>query len=245
MSFFANMFGGNGQGQQQQQPQGQQPSQQQQQQQQPANGNGNPQNPGNTNPNEPGDPTEMFSKIWDNGQQQEDQSPQFRLDEKILSDVAGKLDFMQGIDQGLMQKALAGDVQSLIDLMTQSQRNQYKQTVQHMGLLTGNFVDQHSAHQSKRVPSMIRDEMVMGTLTDNGNAQYAPHVRKQLAATAKQFQAAHPDASPAQIAQMAKDYFRSVNEGLNGKSQEQQANNQQKPQATDWDAYFGQEANSF
>ena len=197
-------------------------------------GNGNNQNsqqPKETNP------LDSFSKMWDNPGSEADTPPAYALDPKVLTDIAGKQDFMQGIDPELMTKAQSGDVQSMFQVMQAMSRGVYARSLEHGGMLTDKFVGAREAHSGKGLGGRVRKELTEHALSDTPNYQH-PVVRKQLNQVAEQLQRQHPDASPKEIANMAKSYITELASALNPKDE---TATKQKPGAqteTDWDKYW-------
>lgn len=250
MSFLQSLFGGQGQQQQQQQPNGQQQQQNQPQGQTngqpPANGQAPANNPaqgGNVNgTNTPVDPVEFYNKMWQNNpNQQSEAPPKLAIDSDTLSKVSSQIDFTQGIDPQLVQKATSGDINSLMQLMNAVSQNTYRTAMQHQSAVTDAFVGQREEFFGKKIPSVIRDELTMNSISSS--AQKAPaFVKQQLSEIAKKMQAANPDASPEEIATAARQYVADLSKAVNGDSNQGQAQSQQRQEAVDWDAYF--ESNS-
>lgn len=199
--------------------------------------NGNNQNTGNQQ-----QPVgiDRFTKMWDTPEGQQEQAPAFSLDPKILGDVAGSQDFMQGIDPELMQKATSGDIQSLMQLMQKVAQNSYAKSLEHGSTLTDKFVTAREGYGSKQLGSKVRKELTATGLSSIPNSNH-PVVRKQLAQTAEQFQKTHPDATPQEIITMTLDYFKELTSALG--PQDANGNNKAKPNAEErgeefWAEFF-------
>lgn len=244
------------------------PNQQQQQpnQQQPQ-GNGQPTNgmhsptggnnePGGVNNPGPGnnvqnagngseaDPFANYAKMFDNSGTETDTPPAFAIDPKVLGDIAGKQDFMQGLDPQLMQRATSGDTAALMEIIQASSRNAYRTAIEHGGMLTDKFVGAREAHSAKGLGSRVKQELTTHALSDSPT-QMHPVVRQQLTEIASRLSKQHPDAAPGEIAKMAKDYISQLSQALNPQDPNATANNQQgnKPVERDaeyWDKYFEQ-----
>lgn len=217
-------------------PQGsQQPAQQSQQGQQP-NGNTTP-NSNVNGSNQQVDPMAAYDKMFTNDPNKApDVAPSFSIDPKVLDTVSGSMDFTQGVDPQIMQKAMSGDMQSFMEIMNHVGRQAYRQSLTHSSSLTDKFVGMREEFSGKKLPGMVREELTIGELTGNSGTTSVT-ARKQLVEIAKRYQAANPDASPQQVAAAAKQYVADLYNSINPEaSQQQQKSNQS--QGTDWDAYF-------
>lgn len=203
--------------------------------------NGQPTPNSNVNgSNEIPDPMAAYAKMWDTPQGQQDAPPSLNLDSKILDQVAGNMDFMQGVDPELMQKAQTGDMQAIMQMMNAVARNAYRTSLQHSSALTDKFVGVREESFSKRVPNVVREELTLNTLNGGDTSGMSPTARKQLAVIAKQFQAQNPDASPSEVAAAAKKYVSDLYMQLNPQAAGGQAaggSQQQSNEPFDWDKW--------
>lgn len=250
-------FGRQQQQQQQPQPSGQQAAPNGQQQQQPT-GQGQPngqqqapgqgqQSTGQPTPNNqvngsntPVDPLAAYQAMWQNNTNQEEAPPSLTLDNKVLDQVTGSMDFTKAIKPEVLQRAMSGDSQAMVEMMNEIGRQAYRSALQHNSTLTDKFVSMREDHQfNKRVPSMVRDELTLGALTGADGQKMSPVARQQLAEIAKRYQRANPDASPSEVAAAAKKYVEDIYQAINpNASSQQQQNQQQQPAEVDWDKYF-------
>lgn len=248
MSFFS--FGNKPQApQQQQNPANNTPNNnnvqngQNNQQQQPGQP-GQPNNP-NAKVNEPANPLDVYSKMFDNPSNTE-AAPSFSIDPKVMDQVVGSQDFMQGVDPELMQKATSGDTQALLQLINHSTRNAYRAAIEHGGVLTDKFVGAREQHSQKGFSSRVKQELTTNALSKTPNFQH-PVVRKQLTEVAQRLQSQHPDASPEEIAEMSKDYLTQLAGALNPEDPSKKGGN--KPEAEErgedyWNNFFAADQNN-
>ena len=262
MSFLSSIKNFATGGQQQQSNGSQQQQQQQQQPQGGQNGNNLPTGQGQqfdpnaspANPNQqvngsntPVDPSDLWNKMWDttNDGEKAQTPPQLNIDPSILNEVSGKLDFMQGVDPALMQKATSGDAQALIDIMQHVARGAYRNSLSHSGKLTNEFIGQREAFSGQKLPSLIKSQLTDSLLQGEGG-KAPPFVQKQMQDLAKRMQQANPDATPAQVKQSVQEYIQQLyqfaggGQGSNGGQSDQ---NQNVQQGTDWDKWFGGSGN--
>jgi hypothetical protein len=194
----------------------------------PNGGNQNTQNQG------PADPMAPWAKMFDNPSTDTDTPPSFSIDPKVMDEVVGKQDFMKGINPELMQKALAGDAQSMMEIMHTASRNAYRTAIEHGGVLTDKFVGAREAHGSKNLGSRVKEELTQHALSDTPNFQN-PVVKKQLTQIAKLLSQQHPDASHQEIAKMSRDYLQDLVKVI---TPEDKSANQQAKGEVNWDNFF-------
>jgi hypothetical protein len=243
MGIFDTMFGGNkqpAQGQQQP-PQGQQaPTGQQGQTNPPAQQSANPAAPTNVDgSNTPADPTAVYAKMWENSTNKPDVAPSLRIDGKVLDDVSSSLKFSRNAPPELMQKAMSGDMQSMVDLMEWNAQQAYKHAMQHQSALTDQFVGQREEFQQKGFGKAVQQELTMNSLFGGETGKALPdYAKRQFSDAAKRFAAANPDASPQEVAEATKEYFRnmaSLAGGSPSNGQQQEQNTQAR--TVDWDSW--------
>lgn len=187
----------------------------------------------------PQDPMDAYIKMFDNSSVKNEVAPQFSLDDGVLDSVANNLDFMQGIDPELMQKATSGDINSIMQLMQASNRNAYKTIMKHQSGLTDKFIGLREQHNDKNFSSKIRGELTVNELSANSGQQH-PVVRTQLIEIAKKMQQQNPDASPQEIARASKEYVNDLYKAMNpGSGTAQNDNSNGKNSApVNWDTFF-------
>jgi len=210
--------------------------------QQPAQGmqpNGSPTPNSNVNgTNQQTDPMAAYATMFTNNtDKQGEVAPSFSIDPKVLDQVSGGMDFMQGADPAVMQKALGGDMQAFMDIMNHVGRSAYKSSLQHSSSLTDKFVGMREEFSGKRLPSMVREELTMGEIAGNSGST-SPVVRQQLVEIAKKYQAANPDASPQQVAAAAKQYVADLFGAINPESSPEAKAKAAQPREVNWDTYF-------
>lgn len=233
MDFFKQSAQTATQQQQQQQPQNQNIQQQPNiQQQQPGTGVANASNAGT---NEPQDPLKIYENLFDNKNTQEDKAPTFSIDPKVMDQVVGSQDFTKGINPELFQKAMQGDQQAFFEMMNNVGRNAYRNAIEHGGMLTDRFVGAREAHSSKGLSGKVREELTTHALGNVPNFKN-PVVKAQLTEVAKRLQSQHPDAAPAEIAEMAKDYITKLASALNPTDPKAQEASQNVE--VDWNKFF-------
>lgn len=230
----------------------QQPNQQPANPNQPSNINGGdlnqppaPKTPDQTNPNNPGksgeNPLDTYAKLFHNAAaNSEIQAPSFSLDPKVIADVSSKMNFTQGVNPELVQKATSGDAGAMIELIQEVGRNSYRAALEHSTKLTDTHLTQRSDFESKRLAKGVKQQLTSDALSSSDNTNYNhPVVRAELNRIAESFAASpeYADAPPQQIAQAAKKYFQDIQEALHP-SQTTKAGKASQEEGFDYVAYL-------
>lgn len=198
---------------------------------------GQQQNPqGNQQQQQPQNPLDSFMSLWDNtNQQQQEAPPSFNLNPEEVKKISSSMRFTDGISQEQFQQAMSGDQQAFFAMMDHVGRQAYATALQHGGALTDRFVGARSEYENKKVPSQVKKELVSANLQSAVNVQH-PVIRKELTRIAEAMHAQNPDASPAEIAQAAVDYFSQISQAMTGQQQQEQQSKGDQP--VDWDKFF-------
>ena len=176
-----------------------------------------------TNPNSPAktdeNPLDLYAKMFQNAATASDiQAPSFSLDPKIIADVSSKMNFTQGINPELVQKANSGDAAAMIELIQEVGRNSYRAALEHTTKLTDTHLNQRADFDSKKLAKGVKQQLTSDALSSSDNANLNhPVVRAELNRIAQSFAASpeYADASPQQIAAAAKKYMQDVHEAIN------------------------------
>ncbi len=176
-----------------------------------------------TNPNSPAktdeNPLDLYAKLFQNAATASDiQAPSFSLDPKIIAEVSSKMNFTQGINPELVQKANGGDAAALVELMQEVGRNSYRAALEHTTKLTDTHLTQRADFDGKKLVKGVKQQLTSDALgsSDNANLNH-PVVRAELNRIAQTFAASpeYADASPQQIASAAKKYMQDLQEAMN------------------------------
>ena len=160
-------------------------------------------------------PLDTYKKVMEDAAKNSDaQAPSFKLDPKVLSDVSSKMDFTSGVNPELMQKALAGDAQSLLQVIQSTSQNAYRASLEHASSLTDTFLNQRSTFENQKINSGVRDQLTQQSLSSAPNYDH-PVIKQELNRVAAQFAKANPDQSPAEIAKAAQKYIQDLSAALN------------------------------
>lgn len=167
-------------------------------------------------PTEPASPLDKFTSIWNNPTNEDGtpkpartdnlQAPLFNFDTAKITDSASKLDFTSSIDPALAQKALAGDVAALMDVINQATRN----AVVGVTVSQGNLVNQAVRTNNDRIVASLPEHINKTRLleSDSDNPVFSHPAAQPLVHSLKQmFFAKDPSASPATINKQVSDYL--------------------------------------
>ena len=162
-------------------------------------------------------PFDGYQKMFDNAATNSDiQAPSFSLDPKVIADVSSKMNFTQGINPELVQKATDGDAASMIQLIQEVGRNAYRASLEHTTKLTDTHLGQRSEYEGKKLRSGVREQLTNEALSTNPNYNH-PVIKSELNRIAKQFAGSneYADASPQQIADAARQYLNDLHSAMN------------------------------
>ncbi|EKD22466.1 MAG: hypothetical protein ACD_86C00001G0002 [uncultured bacterium] len=184
----------------------------------------------------PVNPLDAYKKMYENANTNSDiQAPTFKIDSKVLGEVSSSMDFTKGIQPDLMEKALSGDVKSLLGVIQQVGRNSYSASLEHATALTDTHLGQRADFENKRVNAGVRKELTSNELSTAPNYSH-PVIKAELNRVADMFAKANPDSSPQEIAKAAQEHLMQISQALSPvKSQEQQ--NADKGEV-DWSKYL-------
>jgi len=176
-----------------------------------------------TNPNSPAktdeNPLDLYAKLFQNAATASDiQAPSFSLDPKIIAEVSSKMNFTQGVNPELLQKASGGDASAMIELIQEVGKNSYRAALEHTTKLTDTHLGQRAEFESKKLVKGVKQQLTSDALGSSDNANFNhPVVRAELNRVAETFAASpeYADASPQQIANAAKKYMQDIHDAMN------------------------------
>jgi hypothetical protein len=165
------------------------------------------------------------------------QAPSFDLPSDAVGDLAKSQDFLAGLPQNVMEGLESGDKQAFLHAIEFASRNAYASAMQHLPKVTDAYLKQKSEYDSGLVKTAIRSELTTQELAQEVNYQN-PVIRNEMNRIASSLQARHPDASPKEIAEAAKDYMRQLSKAF-GNGEVEQSNKGKPSTDTNWDDFFG------
>ena len=190
-------------------------------------------------PTEPVNPLDSYKAMLENANKPAEPSdtPSFSLDGKVLDEVGGKLNFTQGVNPDLLQKATGGDAGAMVALMNTVAQNAYKAALQHNTALTDTHLNTRAEHEKKLVDGAVKSSLISNELASVPNANH-PVVKQELVRIAQALAKENPDATPSQIKEEAVRYLNTVYSALNPKQQDTPSQTQTAGQVQDWEAFL-------
>lgn len=195
--------------------------------------------PANNQP--PANPLDAFANLFDTSKDKPNVPPSFTLPDDALNKVVEAQNFTQGVPQDLMQKALSGDPQAMLQAMNATAQQAYRAALAHGSTLSDQYINTRLTHERGVVQGDIKNVMTSAELFNLGQGAQHQTVRDSMTATAQRLQALNPDASPQQIATMTKQYYTEMANAINGTPNNQSNANGQNGQQEnfDWGKYLG------
>lgn len=224
------------QNQNQNQNQGNNRQQQQQQNNQNQNDSNNPENRQNV--------FDAYDGLWKDAPiKPEDKLPDFKVEDKLLNDTAGKLDFIGGLDEETMEginTAFGENAKYIFAAINHAARKNYATSLSHGALLTDKYLKHKSGFDQKGLSKAIREHTTLSRVGSHKAAQNNPFVKETLQMIAQRLATKHPDATEEWIEQKTLEFFDNMNGALNPTEQETEADKQKKPggQDFDWDNWL-------
>lgn len=188
-------------------------------------------------PVEPVNPLDVYKNMFDTSKNAaEDVAPAFKLDDKVLNEVSGRLQFASGVNPELMQRAQGGDVNALIEMMNVVAQNAYKAAISHGTALTDTHLNSRAEYEKKTLGSKVKEQLISSQLADVPNANH-PVVKAELARIASMLAKQNPDASAEQIKTEAVRYLKEVQAAMNPTTESQQTQ-KTAGEVDDWEAFL-------
>lgn len=186
----------------------------------------------------PANPLDAYKKMFDNAANASGTAaPEFKLDPTVLSKVSSGMDFTKGVQPELVQKALAGDVASLMEVIKSVGQNSYRASIEHNTALTDSFINQRGAYEQQQLNSGVKQQLTQNELSNTPNYSH-PVIKQELNRIAAQYARANPDASPQDIAKAAQTYINELHTAMNPATNQQGNNTQGGAGEMDWSKYL-------
>lgn len=179
-------------------------------------------------------PLDVYKKLYEDANKNSDiEAPSFKLDSKILNEVASSMDFTKGIQEDLITQALSGDAKALLEVIKSVGRNAYSASLEHTTALTEAYLAKRQDYEKKRLDEGIRTRLTEEALSSTPNYSH-PVLKAELNRIASMIAKQNPDASPAAIAKQAQEHLLTLASALNGEIKEQP----QEQKEMDWTKYL-------
>lgn len=184
----------------------------------------------------PANPLDVYAKLFqDAANGTPSAPPALRISPDVLNNVTQNMNFTDGIDPELMQKATNGDAKAMIDIIQAVGRNSYRAAMDHGTALTDTFINQRQGFDNTRVAAGVRQQLTQAELANTPNYNH-PVVKAELNRVAAQFARANPDMSPAEVAKTAQEYINNLSLALNPQKPDTQ--NSESTGELDWSKYL-------
>ena len=193
-------------------------------------------------------PLDVFADLWKPVEVKEGQvakpalgDPYITFDQNKIHEAARKIDFTQGIPADIISKAAAGGedgVRALLDAV-----NQVARTVQAQGSLTSANIAESSLQKagsrfSSLVPDLVRSNCISDAIRTDNPIFSNPAAAPMLKMFEQQLITKYPDATSAQITELAKNYMTSFAESINPKQPAPDNKGQITGDNVDWESFF-------
>ena len=158
---------------------------------------------------EPINPLDAYAKIFENANKEDEGPPAFNVDNKVLDEVSGKMNFISQANPELLQKAQSGDTSAIIELIQEVGRNAYKSALHHTTALTDAHLTRRGEFEKATLSKNVKDTLTNEALSSIPNSNH-PVVRAELRRIAENLARQHPDAPASEIARDTQKYFAAV-----------------------------------
>lgn len=189
----------------------------------------------------PLDEFEGLFKIQDNKDDPEKNltAQLFDFDQDKMGKAAESLNFVQGIDEEVIGKAMQGDQRAFMQVLNRAAQNAFLQGTQLNTKLIQQGVDRRIDAFQDVLPHRFRDFQVSNSPVDENPVFNHAAMRPVVKALQEQAMKAYPDASPQEVNSMVKKYLSAFSQsispqGNNGNSQ----NSKEIPPTMDFSQFF-------
>jgi len=197
-------------------------------------------------------PLDKFAKVWQNTTTEGQGPKQYvTVDQTKLAQAVGQLNFASAIKPEQFQ-AMANGGEGAVQAFQQAMNTVAQQVFQTAMLGTGKLME--NALQNSRgdmvneLPGLMKHQLSMNQMAEKYPGITHPAVRPLMEVLQSQFAAQDPNATPAEIQQLASDYLMQVTNLMNPQSGKSGANSQNggatstqmgaQSGGIDWDNFF-------
>lgn len=187
-------------------------------------------------------PLDAFTDLWKNEPKSEGQQEQpnmFNVDPQKLMEAAAKVDFAKVIKPEQVQAISAGGegaVKAFMDAMNGVSQAVYAQSALLNTKIVERAMEQAETKFAERVPGLIKRHQVSDSLRTENPALSHPAAQPLIAALESQMAVKFPNATVAELNQMAKDYISSFASAAVPKKEEP-ATSGKSNKETDWSTW--------
>lgn len=165
-------------------------------------------------PGEPKSPLDAYQELWKiDDKQAPAEEPLFNVDPAKLHEAAAQTDFTKVITPELRQKLAAGGEEAIaanLEVMNKIAQANFAHSALATTKIVEQVVDKLAAKHEAQIAAMLKQSKISDNLTQENPLLDNPAVAPLVKAMKDQFTAKYPNASPAEISTMTKDYFKQV-----------------------------------
>jgi len=166
-------------------------------------------------------PLDAFKTLWDTPTDGDGKpivpasnTPSVAFDPAKVAEAIGKVDFLSQIPQDLLAKATSGDAQAFSQVMNQSNRAVFMMAAASFTKLMQQQTEQQQKQLEAMIPDLVRKHGARDALMTDPVFSHSA-VSPLVEAVSAQIQRKHPQATQAQIAELARDYIKNSFSALN------------------------------
>lgn len=193
-------------------------------------------------------PLDSFKDLWDtsgNKKEEGDKPLLSSIDPKQVVDAAGKVNFANVLNKDDLALVAAGGeeaVKAMARSLNTVAQAVYAQNTVSQAQIVQQAIDQLEAKIGKSLPESIRRNMIDTTIAEENPAYSHPAAQPMVRLITDQLANKYPQATPSELAKMAKDYFNNSMEAITGTkpgSNQQTTSKSKEQDDIDWFAELG------
>lgn len=198
-------------------------------------------------------PFAEFEKLWepatgpDGKPVQVTTDPLYTVDQNKVLEAAKRTDFKSAVTQEQMQKIVAGGPEAaatLVDVMQTMSQLAYANAAVAATKIAEQGINKAMSQAEKRLPGVIRQQQFGEGLAQKNPALQNPAVKPMIDMLASQFGQKYPNATSAELIDMAERYMTTAADAFNPTKLQEAAQQQAAAQKENenWDVFFNQQS---
>jgi hypothetical protein len=189
------------------------------------------------------DPFAKFKDLWnvDPNKVNQQNAPIFGdIDPAKLHEAAGKVNFAAGLDNETLQKIRAGGdegVAAMMAAMNQMSQRSYVQASMAAAKMAETAAQKMEERLAARIPDLVKRSTVSSTLRTDNPLFSRPEVAPIIGALEFQLTSQYPNATPAEISGMAKEYLTGLAKVVSPAPKTDATDDKSGKDSFDWDSF--------
>lgn len=192
-------------------------------------------------------PLANYSDLWkapENGTGLPSTVPTITVDPAKLDSISKNVDFTKAVDKTLVAKAVSGDAEALMQVLSQAAQAGFAQAAGTSAQMIQKAMSlQDERLQQQYIPEVLRRTEISRQMRTDNNLYSDPAIAPMLNMVETQFAAKYPQASPQEIRQSAMNYLQQTASAVVKQSGKQvidtpQASPASKQRDVDWEGFF-------